>query len=190
MFLDPYQLNNLGLRYLGKNVKISDKASLNNPDKLSIGDNSRIDDFCVISGEVTLGRNVHIANRCSLEGGVAGIEFKDFSAMAYNGVVFSQSDDYLGYALTNPTVPQDLVKVTYGRVVIGRHTLIGTAVVIVPGVELGDCCSVGAMSLVNRSSPEGWILVGIPAKPVKPRRKDLLAKEQEYMERISRGECT
>jgi len=184
------QLEALGLAHLGKNVKISDKASLNSPESLWMGDHARIDDFCVISGCVRLERNVHIANHVSLEGGTAGIHFDPFSAMAYHGVIFSQSDDYLGYALTNPTVPQDLVKVSYGKVHIGRHVLIGTSVVIMPGVTLGDGCSVGCMSLVTKSCEEGWkVLVGIPAKPVKDRRKDLLEKEAEYMRREQHSDC-
>ena len=43
------QLNQLGFKYIGENVKISDKASIYNHDQIEIGDNSRIDDFCVIS---------------------------------------------------------------------------------------------------------------------------------------------
>ncbi|MBK2297214.1 acyltransferase, partial [Francisella philomiragia] len=58
------QLGKLGFKYVGKNVKISDKASIYNHDQIEIGDNSRIDDFCVISGKLQIGRNVHITPQC------------------------------------------------------------------------------------------------------------------------------
>ena len=52
------QLKTMGFKALGKNVKISDKASIYYPEKIEVGDNSRIDDFCVISGKIIVGRNV------------------------------------------------------------------------------------------------------------------------------------
>ena len=54
------KLNNMGFKSLGRNVKISDKASIYNFGQIEIGHNSRIDDFCVVSGKITIGRNVHI----------------------------------------------------------------------------------------------------------------------------------
>lgn len=54
-FIPEEKLKEMGFKSLGKNVKISDKASIYNCDRISIGDNTRIDDFCVISGTVTLG---------------------------------------------------------------------------------------------------------------------------------------
>ncbi len=48
-FLAEEQLKELGFRSLGSNVKISSKASIYAPYNISIGNNVRIDDFCVIS---------------------------------------------------------------------------------------------------------------------------------------------
>ena len=50
-WLTEEQLQEMGFKYIGENVKLSDKASYYNCDRISIGDNSRIDDFCVISGK-------------------------------------------------------------------------------------------------------------------------------------------
>ena len=57
-FLSEENLNSMGFKSLGKNVKISEKASFYNCNEIVIGDNSRIDDFCVISGNVSIGRNL------------------------------------------------------------------------------------------------------------------------------------
>jgi acetyltransferase-like isoleucine patch superfamily enzyme len=104
-FLNEQQLAQMGFKHLGTNVRISDKASIYNPDQIEIGDHSRIDDFCVISGKVIIGRNVHIAVFCNVAGGEKGVTFEDFSGLAYGCHVFTQSDDYSGRTLTNPTVP-------------------------------------------------------------------------------------
>ncbi len=60
-FLSLEQLEKFGFKSLGKDVLISDKASIYNPEQMTIGDHSRIDNFCVVSGSVNFGKNVHPA---------------------------------------------------------------------------------------------------------------------------------
>ncbi len=60
-FLSQEALEQFNFKKLGSNVLISDKASIYSPELIEIDDCSRIDDFCVISGRVSIGRNVHIA---------------------------------------------------------------------------------------------------------------------------------
>ncbi len=180
-YLTQNQLNDLGFRKLGKNVKVSDKASIYNPDQISIGDNSRIDDFCVLSGQIELGQNVHIAVFCNLAGGEKGITLDDFAGLAYGVMVFAQSDDYSGRTLTNPTIPAEYKNVTSKAVHIGRHVIVGTGSIVFPGITIANGCSVGAMSLVSTSTEEWGIYVGIPAKRVKERSKELLTVESSYL---------
>ena len=52
MFYSQKELNKIKFKHLGKNVLISDKAAIYNCEKISIGDNVRIDDFCIISAGV------------------------------------------------------------------------------------------------------------------------------------------
>lgn len=166
---------------LGKRVRISDRAAIHNPELIEIGDYSRIDDFCVISGKVSIGRNVHIAVFCNLAGGSEGITLDNFSGLAYAVQVFSQSDDYSGKSLTNPTVPAAYKAERKVSVHIGRHCIVGTNSVIFPGVVLGEGCSIGAMSLVTKSTDEWSVYAGIPAKKIKARSRDLLQIEQNYL---------
>lgn len=175
-------LEKLGIKKLGKNIKISTKASLCNPEELEIGNNSRIDDFCIISGKVTIGNNVQISVMCNLAGGEPGIVMEDFSTLAYNVHILTQSDDYSGATLTNPTIPDQYKKEIKKPIFIRKHVIIGTSSIIFPGVDLAEGCAVGAMSLVMES-PEPWkILVGIPAKAIKDRKKDLLKLEELYLQ--------
>lgn len=148
---------------------------------MSIGDFSRIDDFCVLSGALNIGRNVHIAVQCNLAGGDPGITLEDFSGLAYGVQVFAQSDDYSGEYLTNPTVPDDYKVILKKPVRLGRHVIIGANSVILPGVDIADGCSVGAMSLIHKSTEPWGIYVGSPARRIRNRSDNLLKLEAQYL---------
>lgn len=180
-FLKQHELEKMGFKSLGKHVRISDKASIYNPEQIEIGDHSRIDDFCVISGRVTIGRNVHIAVFCNVAGGERGITFGDFSGLAYGCHVFTQSDDYGGETLTNPTVPDRYKRETKEAIVIGRHSIVGTNSLVFPGVILAEGTSIGAHSMVTKSTEEWSVYFGTPAKRIKARKRDLLNMEAEYL---------
>lgn len=180
-YMSHEQLMAMGFKKLGKNVLISDKASIYNADQIEIGDHSRIDDFCVISGKVTLGRNVHIAVFCNMAGGTEGITWDDFSGPSYGCHVFTQSDDYTGKTMFGPTVPSKYKEETKQAVYISRYCIVGAMSIIFPGVTLAEGTSVGAMSLVLKSTEPWSIYVGIPAKKVKDRKRDLLKLVDAYL---------
>lgn len=182
-WLTKDELKKMQFKSLGNNVLISDKAAIYNPEMISIGDNSRIDDFCVISGNITIGNNVHIAVFNNVAGGEVGITLDDFSGLAYGCHVFSQSDDYNGNTLTNPTVPDEFKDEIKKPVRIGKHCIVGTNSIIFPGVNMGDGCSVGAMSMLTRSTEPWGVYFGVPAKKIKDRKKLLLELEVKYLEK-------
>lgn len=176
------QLKDLGFKYIGKNVKISDKASIYNHDQIEIGDNSRIDDFCVISGKIKIGRNVHITPTCLVAGGIEGIIFEDFTTIAYGVQVFTQSDDYGGKTMCNSTIPKKYKEEIFQKIILKKHSIVGAGSVIMPGVILEEGTSVGAMSLILKSTEAWGIYVGNPAKRLKNRNKNLLELEKVYLQ--------
>lgn len=180
-YLSQQALESLGFKRLGRHVRISERAALYNHDQMEIGDHSRIDDFCVVSGKIVMGRNVHIAASCTLAGGTEGVVLEDFCGVAYGSHVFTQSDDYSGRVLTGPTIPAEFTRVTRLAVHIGRHCIVGAGSLLLPGVHLAEGCSVGAMSLVTRSTEPWGIYIGAPAKRIKDRHRDLLEFEQRYL---------
>lgn len=180
-FYSEIQLASLGFKHLGRNVRISDRAAIYNAALMEIGDHSRIDDFCVLSGNIKVGRNVHVAVFCNVAGGTEGVTLDDFSGLAYGCQVFSQSDDYSGATLTNPTVPAQYKKEIKKAITVGRHVIVGANSIVFPGVTLAEGCSIGAMSMVTKSTEPWTIYFGVPAKPIKPRLKGLLNLEREYL---------
>lgn len=180
-YLNRSELEAMGFASLGSNVKISEKASIYEPEKMEIGDNCRIDDFCVVSGRILMGRNVYIGPLCLVAGGTPGIFFEDFATLAYNAQVFSQSDDYSGRTMTNPTVPTAYKSEIKEPVRIGRHSIIGAGGIVGPGVDLKEGTSVGSGAVVLTSTDEWSIYVGVPARRLKDRARDLLALEKLYL---------
>jgi len=175
------ELKELGFKFIGDNVKISRLASIYNPESIYIDHNSRVDDFCILSGNVTIGKYVHITPMCLVAGGEPGITLADFSTLAYGVKVFSQSDDYSGETMVNSLLPKHLKNETFARVIIHKHCIVGTNSVIMPGVEMAEGCSIGAMTLVNKSTKEWGIYVGAPARRVKERKKNILELEQQFL---------
>lgn len=175
-FFNNEELQDLGLKKIGKNVKVSRNTCFYSPEKIELGDHVRIDDFCILSGDIKIGNYVHIAAFCGLFGS-AGIEMKDFSGLSSRVSIYSASDDYLGEFLTGPCIPIEYRKITEGKVILEKHALVGTGATILPGVKIGEGSALGAMSLLTKSTLDWKIYAGVPAKPIKNRKKDLLEME-------------
>lgn len=184
-FYTTDELQTIGFNAIGKNVQISRKCSIYMPEKISIGNNVRIDDFCCLIGGkqgIKIGSNIHIALFCLILGN-AGVELKDFSGLSSRVSIYSANDDYSGDSLTNPTIPICYKKIFQGPVILNKHVAIGTNATILPNVTIGEGCAVGAYSLVNRDLADWGIFAGIPAKRIKERKKNLLLLEDEYIEK-------
>lgn len=180
-FYDEKELEEIGFKSIGKNTKISRKCSIYSAAHMSIGDNVRIDDFCILSGKIRIGNNIHIAAYSALYGGQDGISIDDFANLSSRVSVYSVSDDYSGETMTNPTVPDEYKNVESAPVHIGRHSIIGSNAVILPGVVIAEGSSFGSFSFINHNSEPWSINVGIPFKKIKDRSKNLLKLEKEYL---------
>lgn len=183
-FLCQEELDKIGFKSLGKNVLISRKASVYLPELISIGNNVRIDDFVILSGEITLENNIHIASYSALFGGKgdSGIVMKNYSGLSSRVTIYSLSDDYSGEFMTSPVIPSKYTNVQKGRVIIQQYVIVGATSVILPGLEIGEGTAVGAMSMVINSLPEWKICRGIPARALMNRSKKLKELEKQFAE--------
>jgi galactoside O-acetyltransferase len=176
-------LEAMGFLSVGDNVQVSALASLHGVERMALGSHVRIDDFCVMSagaGGIILGSHVHIAPFCALVG-AGRIRLDDFSGLAARVSVYASNDDYSGAHMTNPTVPPPFSSVTHADVSLGRHVIVGTGSVILPGVTLGEGVAIGALSLVNRDCEAFGIYAGTPARRVGDRSRQLLEAEQRFL---------
>lgn len=172
-FYSVEELAALGLKQYGENVRISRKASLYHPEKLRIGDHVRIDDFCILSGEITLGSYIHISAYAAIYGSM-GVTIDDFSGLSPRVTLFSAMDDFSGDYLINPMIESRFTNVKGGKVYLSKYVQVGAGSIVFPCVEIAEGSVVGAMSLVNRSLPAWGIYGGVPARYLKERRKGLL----------------
>ena len=161
-------------------MKISRKASLYSSEKMQIGDNVRIDDFCLLSGKIVLGNNIHIAAYSAIYGGEDGVFIEDYSNISSRVTIYSISDDYSGNTMTNPTIPDEYKHIHSSPVVIKRHCIIGSTSVILPGTVLEEGSAFGAFSFIRENSEPWSVNVGIPSHKIANRSRQLLELEKKY----------
>ena len=174
-FYSEAELAQLGLRACGRRVKISRLASIHQPASLSVGDDSRIDDFCLLTGEIEIGRHVHVGAYTALYG-ARGIVLEAFSSLSARVTLYTESDDYaFGLGLTNPTVPQGFRHtLDHGPIRLERHAMVGCGTVILPATNISAGTTVGALSLVRGDTEPWFIYAGVPATRRAPRKKSII----------------
>lgn len=166
------ELEQLGFKSFGKNVLISKKASFYEIEKIVIGNDVRIDDFCILSGKIEIGNYVHISAFCALYGKY-GIKIGNFCGCSPRVTIFSGSDDFSGNYMISPMVPEEFTNVISGIVNIEDYVQIGTNSTIMPNIKLKEGSVTGAYSFVNKNLDEWTINIGIPCNKIKNRSKKI-----------------
>ena len=178
-FYSDNELKKIGFKKYGKNVLISKKCSIYNAELISIGNNVRIDDFCILSGNIELGNYIHISAYNALYGKL-GIKVNDYSGISPRCTLFSATDDFSGEYMISPMVPECYTKVTGGTIILGKYTQVGTNSVVMPNIIINEGAVCGAFSFVNSNLDEWTINVGIPAKTIKKRSKNIINLSGEF----------
>ena len=128
----------------GKCVNIEAGASFGRGNTVWLGDYSDLGIDCKINGEVHIGDH----------------SFMGPDVVIYsNNHAFERTDIPIMYQGCSPIEP----------VWIGNDVWIGTRVIILPGVHIGDHCVIGAGSVVTRDVPDWAIVGGNPARIVRQR---------------------
>ena len=180
-FYSQEELKELGLKHYGENVLISRKCSIYGAKNISIANNVRIDDFCILSGKITIGNYCHIAAATLLFGGKQGIVLEDFSGLSSRCAIYAETDDFSGEFMAHPTLPDKYRKVHGGKVLLKKHSLLGTGTSVMPNVVIGEGTAVGAISFVNKNLDEWSVYCGSPARKIKERSKNLLTLEEMFI---------
>lgn len=178
-FYSEEELQLLSLKSFGKNVLISKKVSFYSPQEIEIGNNVRIDDFCILSGKIKLGNYIHIGAYCALYGAY-GIVMDDFTGLSPRCTLFSASDNFNGNYLISPTTYKHHNQIIFGEIVIKKYCQVGANSVILPAIKMEEGSVVGAMSFLTQSTEEWSIYAGSPARKIKNREKGLLNLIKDY----------
>ena len=166
----------MGVREIGENCTVSRKCSIYSGRGITLGNNIRIDDFCLLVGNITVEDYVHIGAFCGLHASKDGhIVFRSFSGISSNVHIYASSDRYDGeYMTARPGLTDDCIDDDCSEIVLGKYSQVGTGSVILPYGSLGEGAAVGAMSLVNRPLDPWNVYVGTPCKKIKSRSKNML----------------
>jgi galactoside O-acetyltransferase len=185
MFLSESEIRKIGFKIAGEYVLIDSSAVFFHPENISLGSRVRIDGHVMMTARasIQIGSHVHVSWGCLIYGD-SPIVLEDFCGLGPRVSILGSTDDYVGGALTNPTVDNDLRNEKFGPVRLGRHVVVGSGSIISPNVTIGTGASVGALSHVCTSLPEFTVSSGNPAKPILPRDKErLLENEAEMLRR-------
>jgi len=178
-WLSLQYLKKLGVKIYGNNIKVSKYTKIYNPLKLILHDNIRIDDFTILSGSgnIEINNNVHIASHCKITSST-NIIFGKYSGISSGVKLFGSTDDFSGNFMTGPTLPEHVLGVKNGDIILNKHVVVGSGSIILPNVILAEGTIVGALSLINKNTEEWKIYSGNPAKILKDREKKCLEYEK------------
>jgi acetyltransferase-like isoleucine patch superfamily enzyme len=134
------------------------------PEKISIGERSRIDSFVKIEGGegVHIGAYVHIASFCHLNIGGGTLIMEDGSSAGSGARILSGSA-LLGHPSCSATHPD--VKNVKGTTVIGKGATVFAGATVSPGCTMGERSALGGGSFLrpHTTVPAGELWAGVPA---------------------------
>ena len=191
-FISEDKLDSIGFKSFGKNFRLSDKCSIYSPEKISIGDDVRIDDFCVLSpgsccGYLTMGSNVHISTYVGIYAG-GGIEIGDFCTISSKSTLHSTSDDFSGNYLVGPVVPEKYRNVNKRPIKMDKFSHVGAHSLVMPGVLMAEGSVLGAMSLAKMDLNPWTIYGGVPARRIKDRERNMAELAASLLDNKISGE--
>lgn len=189
-YLSTQQLKSLNFASLGDHVYISDKASIYNPSKISLGSYVRIDDYAMISagdGGIEFGNFIHIACYACIIGH-AKITFNDLCGISIRATILSSTSDFSGdyFPKFAEFKPLDAIECftidpISQPVVMGRLSAIGANSIVMPGCTIGEGSLVGAMSFVYKDVGPTSFYVGNPARFIKKLSDGAIIKLEAHL---------
>lgn len=126
-----------------------------------------------IHGPVTLGKNVSINARVSIDGGTAGVNIGDDTRIATGTCI---------YAFDHQTDQSRLVReqpVRSRGISIGSDVWICANACITDGVKIGDHAVIAMGAVVTKDVPPWAIVGGVPARVIGDRRSGAATQKQD-----------
>ena len=136
-----------------------------------IGHRTRIWQFCVVLAGARVGADCNICSHCFIEDGVVIGDRATVKSgvQLWRGVVLG-NDVFVG---PNASFANDRYPASGNRdfelmpTEVSDRASIGAGATILPGVRIGVGATVGAGAVVTRDVPDGAVVVGNPARPIR-----------------------
>ena len=116
-------------------------------------------------GDVTVGKDSSVWFGAVIRGDNEPITVGKATSIQDNAVLHTEKG--------HPLTIGDNVTVGHGAIVhcasVGSNTLVGMGAVLLDGAVIGDHCIIGAGAVVKENAvvPDGTMMVGVPARPVR-----------------------
>ncbi|MEV0637839.1 acyltransferase [Streptomyces sp. NPDC050619] len=145
---------------IGERCYVAESAAVF-PERLRLGDGSYIAAHAYVTGELTTGADCTLNPFTTVRGTVA----------LGSGVRIGAHTSLLGFNHSmSPDRPVFQQPLTSLGIKVGDDVWIGSHVVVVDGVTLGDHCVIGAGAVVTKDLPAWTVAAGNPARPLRDRR--------------------
>lgn len=179
------------LKRCGKGVLFGANVTLRHPHKIEIGDNTIIDDNCLLDAKgadnqgIRIGNSVFVGRNSILSCKNGDILLADNVNIGFNCEIFSSSTVRLeqnvlvaafSYVIggDHEHAGTEVAITDQGEcskgVTIGADVWLGAGVMVLDGVTIGAHAIIGAGAVVTKPVPEYAVAVGIPARPIRDRR--------------------
>ena len=138
--------------------------------RVTIRENARFGDFCSVGTLSDIQGHCSVGNYCRLHSNVH---------IGMKSTIEDYVFIYPYVVLTNdPTPPSENIV----GPIVGKFSQIATNSVILPGVEIGEHCLIGAGTVVSKNAEDYSLVVGVPGKKLKDVReiKDRKTGESYY----------
>ncbi|MBR3570455.1 MAG: gamma carbonic anhydrase family protein [Oscillibacter sp.] len=125
-------------------------------------ENALICDGAKVSGDVTLGKGVSVWYNAVIRGDDGAIVVGDGTNIQDCAVLHEETTVGKGCTIGHGAIVHGCV--------VGDNTLIGMGAIVLNGARIGNDCIVGAGAVVTgkTDAPDGSMLLGSPAKVVRP----------------------
>ncbi|MBD2715725.1 hypothetical protein KBK19_11830 [Microvirga sp. STR05] len=171
------------LKSCGEDVFISSSVEIRRPHLVTVGSHVAIDSGVYLTTAAQIGDYTHLSPYLTIIGGAQStLIVEDFVTIAAGSRLICGSDQFMGEGFTSVTAPEEYRDtVEFGIIRCARFSGIGTNVVIMPNVTIGEGSVVGACSLVTKDTEPWTVYVGVPARPIKIRPRE---KMLEYAKKL------
>lgn len=163
-YLSNKELKQKGFNKIGHNVQVSKSVNFYKF-KGSIGSNCRIDDFCVLIGNINIGSHVHIApfNLITASSSNNKINISSFTGIGPKSYISCSTEDYLADDISNPTIKKKYRKnIIFSDIFIGENVLIGAGCKIIPKnnkkIYIGNNSSIAVNSVITQTIKKNCVV--------------------------------
>lgn len=136
--------------------------------EIRLEDDVYIGRYCMLRagvGSIHIGPKVSVGSFCFLRGS-GGLEIGENSLLSQGVQIITAN-----HVFKDQSVPIKFQGARYGKVNIGEDVWLGTNVVVLADVSIGDGSVIGAGSIVTKDIPKYSVAVGAPARVISKRQK-------------------